>query len=102
LPPDLQAIVETACQAITTDMVAEYTHGNALALKQLSQDPNVELRQFPKEVLDLLEGITREVVAEMSEGDELTKRIEDSYYAFLEVSREAQRVTEQAYLESRS
>ena len=101
LPPDLQAIVETACQAITTDMVAEYTHGNAMALKQLSEDPNVELRQFPQEVLDLLEEITREVVAEMSEGDELTKRIEDSYYAFLEVSREAQRVTEQAYLETR-
>ena len=101
LPPDLQAIVETACQAITTDMVAEYTHGNAMALKQLSEDPNVELRQFPKEVLDLLEEITREVVAEMSEGDELTKRIEDSYYAFLEISREAQRVTEQAYLETR-
>ena len=30
-----------------------------------------------------------------------TKRIEDSYYAFLEVSREAQRVTEQAYLNTR-
>ena len=102
LPPDLQAIVETACQAITTDMVAEYTHGNAMALKQLSEDPNVELRQFPKEVLDLLEELTREIVAEMSEGDELAKRIEDSYYAFLEVSREAQRVTEQAYLETRS
>ena len=101
LPPDLQAIVETSCQAITTDMVAEYTHGNAMALKQLSEDPNVELRQFPKEVLDLLEEITREVVAEISEGDELAKRIEDSYYAFLEVSREAQRVTEQAYLETR-
>ena len=101
LPPDLQAIVETACQAITTDMVAEYTHGNALALKQLSEDPNVELKQFPQDVLDLLEVITREVVAEISVGDELAKRIEDSYYAFLEVSREAQRVTEQAYLNTR-
>ena len=37
----------------------------------------------------------------MSEGDELTKRIEDSYYEFLEISRHAQRVTEQAYLETR-
>ena len=35
LPPDLQSIVETSCQAITTDMVAEYTHGNAYALQQL-------------------------------------------------------------------
>jgi len=101
LPADLQAIVATSCQAITTDMVAEYTHGNARAIRQLSEDPDVQLRAFPQAVLDLLEAITREVVAEISEGDELAKRIEDSYYAFLEVSREAQRVTEQAYLNAR-
>ena len=52
-------------------------------------------------MLDLLENITRDVVAEISEGDELAKRIEDSYYAFLDVSRESQRVTEQAFLETR-
>ena len=101
LPPDLQAIVETTCQAITTDMVAEYTHGNALALQQLIEDPNVELRQFPKDVLELLESITRELVAEMSANDPLAKRIEESYYAFLDVSRASQRVTEQAYLATR-
>jgi TRAP-type mannitol/chloroaromatic compound transport system substrate-binding protein len=101
LPADLQAIVETSCQAITTDMMAEYTYGNARALQQLINDPNVEIRPFPPEVLDLLESITREVVAEMSEGDPLTARIEESYYAFLEISRANQRVTEQAYLETR-
>ena len=42
LPPDLQMIVETTCQAITTDMVAEYTHGNAYALQQLVDDPDVK------------------------------------------------------------
>lgn len=101
LPPDLQAIVETACQAITTDMVAEYTHGNAHALKQLLDDPDVEVRRFPEDVLDLLESITREIVAEMTAGDPLAKRIEESYYAFLDISRENQRVTEQAFLEMR-
>jgi len=101
LPPDLQAIVEISCQAITTDMVAEYTHGNALALAQLMEDPDVEVRRFPQEVLKLLETITRDVVDEMSEGDPLTARIQESYYAFLEISKASQRVTEQAYLETR-
>ena len=101
LPPDLQAIIETSCQAITTDMMAEYTHGNAYALQQLINDPNVELRPFPQEVLDLLKGITRELVAEMSAGDPLASRIEASYYAFLDISRANQRVSEQAYLETR-
>jgi len=102
LPPDLQAIVETTCQSITTDMVAEYTHGNAVALQQLINDPNVELRAFPQEVLDLLRSITADIVAEWTAKDPLAKKIADSYYAFLQMSEYAQRVTEQAYLDARS
>jgi TRAP-type mannitol/chloroaromatic compound transport system substrate-binding protein len=101
LPPDLQAIVETTCQAITTDMVAEYTHGNAYALQQLLADPNVEMRTFPKEVIDLLRSITEEIVAEWIAVDPAAKKIADSYYAFLEKSAFGQKVTEQAYLETR-
>ncbi|MDX1498386.1 MAG: TRAP transporter substrate-binding protein [Woeseiaceae bacterium] len=101
LPPDLKAIVETACQAITTDMVAEYTHGNAYALKRLIDDPKIEVRRFPDDVLDLFESITHELVAEMTKGDALAERIRQSYYDFLEVSRENQRVSEHAFLETR-
>ena len=102
LPPDLQAIVETTCQAITTDMVAEYTHGNAYAVQQLVEDPDVELRKFPQEVLDVLKGITDEVVAKWIAEDPAAKKIADSYYAFLEKSSYGQLVTEQAYLETRA
>jgi len=101
LPADLRAIVEVSCQAITTDMVAEYTYGNAIALQQLVEDPNVEIRPYPAEVLDLLESITLEIVDEMSAGDPLTARIQESYYAFLEKSKASQRITEHAYLETR-
>ena len=95
-------IVETSCQSITTDMVAEYTHGNAYALQQLREDPNVELRQFPQDVLDLLSRLTDEIVAEWIADDPAAKKIADSYYEFLEKSAYAQRVTEQAYLQTRS
>lgn len=101
LPPDLQMIVETTCQAITTDMVAEYTHGNAYALQQLREDPSVELRPFPKEVLDKLKQITLEIVDEWVAKDPAAKKIADSYYAFLEKSEYAQVVTELAYLQAR-
>jgi TRAP-type mannitol/chloroaromatic compound transport system substrate-binding protein len=102
LPPDLQAIVETTCQAITTDMVAEYTHGNAYAVQQLVDDPNVELRRFPQEVLDVLKRITDEIVAEWIDDDPAAKKIADSYYAFLDKAAQGQRVTEHAYLETRT
>ncbi|MDH3534055.1 MAG: ABC transporter substrate-binding protein, partial [Gammaproteobacteria bacterium] len=76
-------------------------YGNANALQQLINDPNVEVRPYPEEVLELLESITLELVEEMSAGDALTARIQESYYAFLEKSKANQRITEQAYLETR-
>lgn len=101
LPADLQAIVETACQAITNDMMAEYTHGNAMALHQLIEDPNVDVRPFPDDVLRLLKSHTQDIVDELSATDPAWKKIADSYYAFLDKSTDNQRVTEWANLKTR-
>ncbi|MEM7430420.1 MAG: TRAP transporter substrate-binding protein [Pseudomonadota bacterium] len=101
LPPDLQSLLETTCQSITTDMVAEYTNGNAIALQQLLENPDVEIRPFPKEVTDLLKSITDEIVAEWVANDPLAAKIAESYYAFLERAKFATAVTEQAYLAAR-
>lgn len=101
LPLDLQAIVANSCQAITTDMLAEYTHGNALALQQLIDDPDVDIRPFPNDVLRLLKSHTKDIVEETSASDPAWKKIADSYFAFLESSTENQRVTEWAYLKTR-
>ncbi len=102
LPDDLKAIVEIACQAINADMAAEYTHGNVDSLQQLLDDPDVELRRFPDEVLEHLKGITDEVVAEMVEDDPAVARIYESFNAFREKSIQNQRISEQAFLETRS
>lgn len=102
LPPDLQAIVELACQAITTDMLAEYTHGNALALQQLIDDPDVDVRPFPDDVLRVLKGHTRDIVDELSASDPVWQKIADSYYGFMNKSTGNQRVTEVANLATRS
>jgi TRAP-type mannitol/chloroaromatic compound transport system substrate-binding protein len=101
LPADLQAIVEISCQSIMTDMMAEYTHGNAAALQQLIDDPDVDVRPFPDEVLSLLKSHTRDIVAELSATDPAWRKIADSYYAFIATSTENQRVTEWANLKTR-
>jgi TRAP-type mannitol/chloroaromatic compound transport system substrate-binding protein len=101
LPADLQAIVELACQAITTDMLAEYTHGNALALQQLVDDPEVDVRPFPDDVLRVLKAHTLDIVNEMSASDPAWKKIADSYYAFMDKSTGNQRVTEVANIATR-
>lgn len=101
LPADLQSIVELACQAITTDMMAEYTHGNALALRQLQDNPEIDVRPFPDDVLQLLKQHTLDIVSEQSAADADWKKIADSYYAFLDYSTDNQRVTEWANLKTR-
>ena len=101
LPEDLKSIVELAAQAITTDMLAEYTHGNARGLRQLIENPDVEVRPFPDDVLKLLKSHTEAIVDEISAKDPMWKKIADSYYAFLEASTENQFVTEVANLNTR-
>ncbi len=101
LPPDLQAIIEISCQAITTDMQAEYTHGNAVALEQLLADPDVELRQFPDDVLQYLKSIAQEIVDEMVADDPMAAKIYESWSSFLAQSIPNQRITEQAFLATR-
>jgi len=101
LPPDLQAILETTCQAITTDMAAEYTHGNAMSLAQLQADPNIELRPFPQEVTRLLKTITQEVVAELMASDPASAKIGKAYFEFLEKASALSAISEGAYFATR-
>jgi TRAP-type mannitol/chloroaromatic compound transport system substrate-binding protein len=101
LPADLQEIVRTSCQAINMDMLAEYMHGNAIALKELAADPGVEIRRFPDDVLDVLKAHVQDIVNELSAVDPMAARIQKSYYEFLQLSAANQRISEQAYLETR-
>ncbi len=102
LPPDLQALVELAVQAITTDMLAEYTHGNALALQQLIDNPDIDVRPFPDDVLRVLKGHTQDIVDELSASDPGWKKIAESYYTFMNKSTDNQLATEVANLNSRA
>ena len=101
LPPDLRQIVSTTCQAICTDMVAEYTHGNAMSLQQLKQDPNVDIRAFPAAVIELLRSITQDVVEELMATDPAAARIGKAYFEYLDLVSASSRISEQAYLNTR-
>jgi TRAP-type mannitol/chloroaromatic compound transport system substrate-binding protein len=102
LPDDLQTIIEITCQSVTLDMQSEYNYGNAMALQQLEKDPDVEIRQFPDDVMRLLQKISMEAVEELSAGDEWSARMQKSFFDFMQASIENQRVSEQAFLNARS
>jgi len=102
LPADLQEIVRTTCQAIMTDVAAEYTHGNAMSLKQLKTDPNVEIRPFPAAVIELLRSISKEVVSELMASDPAAAKIGESYFSYLEDVSANSDISERAYLNTRT
>ncbi len=102
LPADLKEIVRITCQAIVTDVTAEYTHGNATSLKALKADPNVEIRPFPEEVLALLRSTTKEIVDELMADDPAAKKIGESYFRYLEDAAANSDITERAYLNARA
>jgi TRAP-type mannitol/chloroaromatic compound transport system substrate-binding protein len=102
LPEDLQAIVEVACQATNQDMTSEYMARNAAALRQLDQNPDVEILSFPEPVLESLARLTLQVIEQLAADDEHVARVWNSYRTFLEESATWQRVSEQAYLSTRT
>ena len=101
LPPDLKKIIELANKAVNVDMQAEFTHGNALALQQVMDDPNVEIREFPSEVLDRFEELTEEILEEAAAADPAFAKIKRSFDDFRSRSRANQRIGKAAFLATR-
>ncbi len=82
LPSDLQAVVKAACLTANADMLAEFTEKNSQALKVLVEEHKVQLKRLPQPVLDHLEKLSEEVVAEQGQSNDLAKRIYASYIDF--------------------
>ena len=82
LPPDLQLIVETACQAATMDMYADFEARNGDALQTLITEHKVQLRAFPDDVLAELKRVSMEVLDELAASDEMSGKVWASMKAF--------------------
>lgn len=101
LPDDLQAIIRYAAAYSNQSMLDEYTARNAEALRKLVEEHGVEVRQFPKEVLEQFRRLAEDVLKEESERSELSKKIYESFRTFRERSQAFQKISEQAYFEAR-
>ncbi len=75
-----QDIISAAAQAETTNILAEFDARNSDALATLLDEHGVELRRFSNDVLNAIGEKSGEVLTEVAEaGDDLTKRIYDSF-----------------------
>jgi len=101
LPPDLQAIVETAARAINQDMLDEYTARNNRALQELVEVHGVQLRKLPDDVLVELKRASREAVAALAARDPMAGKVYASFLEFYEGVKEYHHISEQAYINAR-
>jgi len=101
LPKDLQAMVRVAARDANQDMLDEYTARNSAALELLINEHNVELKPYPKEVLDALYDLSEKVVEEEAAKSELGKKIYGSYKGFRDSIAKYHNITERAYINAR-
>ncbi len=102
LPKDLQAIVLEACKLANHEMLAEYTARNNDALQTLVNKHNVQIRRFPDDVLQKLRAISKDVVKELADKDEFSKKVFESYSTYREKVLGWSEYSERAYLNVRA
>jgi TRAP-type mannitol/chloroaromatic compound transport system substrate-binding protein len=101
LPKDLQRIVESACAVANQDMLAEYTAKNNAALHKLVNQHEVNLKQFPDDVLKRIKNLSEEVVSEIAAKDKMGKRVYESFKKFRDQAQAWHAVSEHAYYKAR-
>jgi len=102
LPAHLQSIVKTAAKAVNMDMLSEYTARNNQALSILVNKHKVQLKRFPFDVLKRLKELSDEVVAEIAEKDEFSKKVFASFKQYRDNVISWHDLSERAFLNTRA
>ena len=97
LPTDLRAILHTAAYRSNTYMLSEFEAKNNLYLKKIKEESEVQILQFPDDVLVRLKKIALEIYEEMAVSDPLSKRVYTSFKAFKKDMTEWSRLSEQVF-----
>ena len=100
LPPDLQQIIETACQAATLDMLSEFMARNGESLAHIRAS-GTDIRPFPDDVIAELKRITAEVLQELAATDEMSGKAYASFLAYFEKVKGWTEISERFFLNTR-
>jgi TRAP-type mannitol/chloroaromatic compound transport system substrate-binding protein len=105
LTPELQAIVRTAADAATRDMLAEYNARSGPALRALVKDHGVIVRPLPEDMLmacgKASSAVLNDIYAADTSPKYIVRRIIEDFLAFRKEIIPWTRIGEQAYLNAR-
>ena len=91
--------VKCSFQSLFKWLISDYISKNYQALEYFKQE-NVQIKQFPIEVLSKLNDISDEILLELSQKNSLSKKVYDSYVDFLQRVRPWTMISEDSYLNS--
>jgi TRAP-type mannitol/chloroaromatic compound transport system substrate-binding protein len=100
LPQDLQSIVRAAAHRSNIWMLSEFEAKNNEYLQKIIQDPKVQLKRFPDDVLEGFKKITQEVIDDIVSNDPLSRKVYDSFSKFQQKVSTWSKFSERAYLEA--
>jgi len=99
LPSDLQEIIKKGIESLNIWMQSEFDSKNSMYLNKLLKEENVQLRKFPKDVLDTFKLKTKEVLQEMVDSDPKSKKIFEAYEKFRISFKDWSTVSDKIYYE---
>ncbi|MFM1895100.1 MAG: hypothetical protein RLZZ385_174 [Pseudomonadota bacterium] len=102
LPADLQEILLTAAEVMNQRIYDELTARNNEALQTLVNEYGVEVRRLPDDVLREFRRISTDVVRELAQTDDSTRKVYESWSAFLSGVSAYHRIAEDAFIEARN
>jgi TRAP-type mannitol/chloroaromatic compound transport system substrate-binding protein len=97
-----QRLIEAVAASEYARSLAEFNANNALSLGKLRGEGTVKIAKFDDALLKAFLGISKDVVAEIGSGDELSKKIYASYQRFRASIMDWSDISERAYMNSRS
>ena len=97
LPEHLQSILTTAIARLKSWVLNQFEVRNAEILERLKSENNVEIRQFPNDVLTALKSKTEETLNELAQDNTDTKRVYESFKKFKKKSNDWSSISESAY-----
>jgi TRAP-type mannitol/chloroaromatic compound transport system substrate-binding protein len=94
-------VIEAVAACEYARSLAEFNTNNALSLRKLRNNDTVKILKFDDSLLKAFLGISKDVVAEIGAGDELSKKIYRSYEQFRASIMDWSDIAERAILNSR-
>ncbi len=99
LSPEHQAIITAASEEMTANMLQEFRYKNAKALQELPKD--VQIKTFPKDMMDAAKVALNEVLADESAKSEDFKRVLKSYEDFVKINKPWDDISTKNFLDIR-